>query len=130
MTRDELRNAINNACDIMRREGLTTMNYTEQLSWLLVLWLRQAVETLTKKVEKLVAEQKKPVLSTSTTHAHIVRVQGVKGDEPIIRGKGVTVQTIVVLTQRGLTPKQIVEEYEGILTLAEVHDALGCLPRS
>jgi uncharacterized protein (DUF433 family) len=86
-------------------------------------WLRQAVETLTQKVEKLVAEQKKPALST--THAHIVRVQGVKGGEPIIRGKGVTVQTIVVLTQRGLTPEQIVEEYEGILTLAEVHDALG-----
>jgi len=37
MTRDELRNAINNACDIMRREGLTTMNYMEQLSWLLFL---------------------------------------------------------------------------------------------
>jgi hypothetical protein len=27
MTREELRNAINNACDIMRREGLTTMDY-------------------------------------------------------------------------------------------------------
>ena len=37
MTRDELRNAINNACDIMRREGLTTMDYMEQLSWLLFL---------------------------------------------------------------------------------------------
>ncbi|MGA9348922.1 MAG: DUF433 domain-containing protein [Anaerolineae bacterium] len=86
-------------------------------------WLRQAVETLTQQVEGLVADQKKPMLST--THAHIARVQGVKGGEPIIRGKGVTVQTIVVLTQRGLTPEQIVEEYEGILTLAEVHDALG-----
>jgi uncharacterized protein (DUF433 family) len=52
-------------------------------------------------------------------------VQGVKGGEPIIRGTGVTVQTIVVLTQHGLTPEQIVEEYEGILTLAQVHDALG-----
>jgi type I restriction enzyme M protein len=37
LTRDELRNAINNACDIMRREGLTTMDYMEQLSWLLFL---------------------------------------------------------------------------------------------
>ena len=37
MTRDELRNAIGNACDIMRREGLTTMDYMEQLSWLLFL---------------------------------------------------------------------------------------------
>jgi uncharacterized protein (DUF433 family) len=61
----------------------------------------------------------------STTYSHIARVQGVKGGEPIIRGKGVTVQTIVVLSQHGLTPEQIVEEYEGILTLAEVHDALG-----
>ena len=37
MTREELRNAIGNACDIMRCEGLTTMDYMEQLSWLLFL---------------------------------------------------------------------------------------------
>jgi len=37
LTREELRNAINNACDIMRREGLMTMNYMEQLSWLMFL---------------------------------------------------------------------------------------------
>lgn len=85
--------------------------------------LRQAVETLTQKLERLAVKQEKPTLCT--THAHIARVQGVKGAEPIIRGTGVTVQTIVVLTQRGLTPEQIVEEYEGILTLAQVHDALG-----
>lgn len=36
MTRDQLRNAI--ACDIKRREGLmSTMDYVEQLSWLLLL---------------------------------------------------------------------------------------------
>jgi hypothetical protein len=29
VTRDELRNAINNACDIMRREGLKTMDCME-----------------------------------------------------------------------------------------------------
>ncbi len=86
-------------------------------------WLRQAMEVLTQRVDGLVAEWKKPTLST--THVHIARVQGVKGGEPIIRGRGVTVQTIVVLAQHGLTPEQIVEEYEGTLTLAEVHDALG-----
>lgn len=37
MTREGLRNAISNACDIMRREGLMTMDYMEQLSWLLFL---------------------------------------------------------------------------------------------
>jgi uncharacterized protein (DUF433 family) len=86
-------------------------------------WLRQTVEALTQKVEGLIVQRKKPTLATA--HAHIARMQGVKGGEPIIRGTGVTVQTVVVLTQRGLTPEQIVEEYEGILTLAQVHDALG-----
>lgn len=85
--------------------------------------LRQVVETLAQKVEGLVSEWKKPMLAT--THAHVARVQGVKGGEPIIRGTGITVQTIVALTQHGLTPEQIVEEYEGVLTLAQVHDALG-----
>jgi hypothetical protein len=32
LTRDELRNAIANACDIMHREALTTMDYVEQSS--------------------------------------------------------------------------------------------------
>jgi len=37
MTLEELRNAIANAYNIIRREGLTTMDYMEQLSWLLFL---------------------------------------------------------------------------------------------
>jgi len=41
---DELRNAIANACDIMRREGLTTMDYMEQLSWLLFLKSLQGLD--------------------------------------------------------------------------------------
>ena len=86
-------------------------------------WLRQAVESLTNKVENLAAGQNQPMLATD--HAHIVRMQGVKGGEPIVRGKGVTVQTIVALTRQGLGPQQIVEEYDGVLTLAEVHEALG-----
>jgi uncharacterized protein (DUF433 family) len=109
--------------NIQKREGKMSTTVEAQRIYEELTWLRQAVETLTQKVEGLVAEQKKPMLST--THAHITRVQGVKGGEPIIRGTGVTVQTIVVLTQHGLTPEQIVEEYEGILTLAQVHDALG-----
>lgn len=59
-----------------------------------------------------------------TDHAHIVQVQGVKGGDPIVRGKGVTVQTIMALTRHGLSPEQIVEDYDGVLTLAEVHGAL------
>jgi len=37
VTREELRNTINSAFDIMRREGMMTMDYMEQLSWLLFL---------------------------------------------------------------------------------------------
>lgn len=85
--------------------------------------LHQAIEALTHKVEGLRVSQERPVLTT--THPYIARIQDVKGGEPVIRGTGVTIQTIVALTQRGLTPQQIVEEYDNRLTLAEVHDALG-----
>jgi uncharacterized protein (DUF433 family) len=86
-------------------------------------WLRRAVEALTAKVEDLAGARHRSALATG--HPHITRIQGVKGGEPTVRGKGVTVQTIVALTRHGLMPPQIVEEYEGALTLAEVHDALG-----
>jgi uncharacterized protein (DUF433 family) len=86
-------------------------------------WLHRAVEALTAKVEGLAGVRHRPALATG--HPHITRIQGVKGGEPTVRGKGVTVQTIVTLTRHGLMPSQIVEEYEGALTLAEVHDALG-----
>jgi uncharacterized protein (DUF433 family) len=88
-----------------------------------LVWLRQAVESLTHRVESLTAGREQPTLATD--HAHIVRMQGVKGGEPIVRGKGVTVQTIAALTRQGLSPEQIVEEYEGVLTQAEVYEALG-----
>lgn len=60
-----------------------------------------------------------------TEHPHVVRVQGVKGGEPIIRGKNVTVQTIVVLAKQNVSPEKIVEDYDGVLTLAEIYDALS-----
>ncbi len=86
-------------------------------------WLRQMVETLARQVEGLAVARARPTLPTS--HPHVARVQGVKGGEPTIRGTGVTVQTIAALARQGLTPEQIVEEYEGVLTLAQVYDALG-----
>ena len=50
-----------------------------------LVWLRQAVESLTHSVESLTAGRGQPTLATD--HAHIVRMQGVKGGEPIVRGK-------------------------------------------
>ncbi|MBI5034063.1 MAG: DUF433 domain-containing protein [Chloroflexi bacterium] len=60
-----------------------------------------------------------------TEHPHIIRVEGVQGGQPIVRGKSVTVQTIVVLTKQNVNPEQLVDEYDGVLTLAEVYDALS-----
>ena len=61
----------------------------------------------------------------STEHPHIIRVQGLHSGRPIVREKSVTVQTIVALFRQNLSPEQIVEDYDGVLTLAEVYDALS-----
>jgi uncharacterized protein (DUF433 family) len=59
------------------------------------------------------------------TYPNIVRIDGVQGGEPMIRNKFVTVSTIVALIQYGQTPEQIVSDYDGRLTLADVHGALS-----
>ncbi len=41
---------------------------------------------------------------------------------PVLRGQGLRVQTIVVHTQNGLSPKEIAEEYN--LEIGQVHEAL------
>ena len=61
----------------------------------------------------------------ATDHPHIVRIRGVHGGEPIVRGAYVTVQGIVELTRLGQTPAQIMAEHEPVLSLAQVHDALS-----
>ncbi len=70
-----------------------------------------------------VAPQEKNILPTA--HPHIVKIPGVQGGEPIVRGVTRTVRGIVELSQRGLTPQQILEGWEGRLTLAQVYDALS-----
>lgn len=59
-----------------------------------------------------------------TEHPHIVRVEGIRGGEPIIKGTGISVRTIVERTRLGDTPEQIVDDYP-YLTLAQVYDALS-----
>ena len=61
----------------------------------------------------------------ATEHPHIIRVQNLHQGRPIVRGKSVTVQTIVALFRQSLSPEQIVEDYDGVLTLAEVYDAIS-----
>lgn len=84
--------------------------------------LRQEVQTLRTKVEALTPSRRP---SLRTEHPHIVRSEGVHGGRPIIRGTGVSVQTIVEQTRLGRSPVQIVEDYDGVLTLAQVYDALS-----
>jgi uncharacterized protein (DUF433 family) len=85
-------------------------------------WLRQEVQTLRSKLDALTPARPP---SLRTDHPHIVRSEGVHGGRPIIRGTGVSVQTIVEQTRLGRAPAQIVEDYDGVLTLAQVHDALS-----
>lgn len=84
--------------------------------------LRQEVQMLRNKVEGL-APTGRPTLRTE--HPHIVRGEGLHGGRPTIREAGVSVQVIVEQTRLGRSPAQIVEDYDGVLTLAQVHDALS-----
>ena len=59
-----------------------------------------------------------------TEHPHIVRVEGIRGGEPIIKGTGISVRTIVERTRLNDNPEQIVDDYP-YLTLAQVYDALS-----
>jgi len=66
----------------------------------------------------------RPITLITTEHPHIARKQSNK--EPVVRGKGVTVRGIVEMTYRlRQTPQHIVEEWDPVLSLAEVFDALS-----
>lgn len=55
----------------------------------------------------------------------IDRIPGVHGGRPVVRGTGVSVQTIVEQSHLGRSPQQFVEDFEDVLTLAQVYDALS-----
>lgn len=84
--------------------------------------LREAVQSLRDRIEFF---EQKAHSSIRTEHPHIVRIEGVHGGRPTIWGTGVSVQTIVEQMQLGRTPQQIVEDFDGVLTLAQVYDALS-----
>jgi len=84
--------------------------------------VRRELGSLKSSVEQL-GQAIRP--RTATEHAHIVRIPGVHGGRPVVRGTGVSVQTIVEQSQLGRSPQQIVEDFEGVLSLAQVYDALS-----
>ena len=82
--------------------------------------LRTEVQALKEQIARYAV---RPPIATD--HPHIVRIDGVQGGEPIIRGGYVTVRGIAELTRLGQTPEQIVEEHTPLLSLAQVYDALS-----
>ena len=83
--------------------------------------LRTEVQALKEQVAQYAVH---PPMATD--HPHIVRMEGVQGGEPIIRGVYVTVRGIVEMTTRlGQTPEQLAKEYSPKLSLAQIYDALS-----
>jgi uncharacterized protein (DUF433 family) len=56
--------------------------------------------------------------------ALIVRDPQIRGGRPHLAGTGVTVGSVVIWYQQGLTPEQIVDQF-GHLSLAQVYGALA-----
>ena len=81
--------------------------------------LREEVRALKEQVAAYTACPPMP-----TDHPHIVRVEGVRGGEPIVDNAYISVRAIIERTRLGETPEQIIEAYER-LTLAQVYDALS-----
>ena len=84
--------------------------------------LREDIQSLRDRIE-LFGQAIRPGIRTE--HPHIVRLESVHGGRPTIRGTGVSIQTIVEQTRLDRRPQQIVEDFEGVLTLAQVYDALS-----
>ena len=83
--------------------------------------LRAEVQALKEQVAQYAVN---PPMATD--HPHIVRIEGLQGGEPIIRGVYVTVRGIVEMTTRlGQTPEQLAKEYSPRLSLAQIYDALS-----
>jgi uncharacterized protein (DUF433 family) len=84
--------------------------------------LREAIQSIKDRIESL-GQATRP--SIHTEHPHIVRIEGVHGGRPTIRGTGISVQAIIEQMQLGRSPQQIVGDFDGVLTLAQVYDALS-----
>jgi len=83
--------------------------------------LKEELQGLKQMVRQAVTA---PRPGLRTEHPHIVRLEGIRGGEPMIKGTGISVRTIVERTRLGDKPEQIVEDYPH-LTLAQVYDALS-----
>ena len=87
--------------------------------------LRQLRAEIQLLREHLISREPGTPPSIRTDHPHIIRMEGLHGGRPIIRGSGVSVQTVVEQTRLGHSPQEIVALFAEVVTLAQVHDALS-----
>lgn len=83
--------------------------------------IREEIFALRTQVAQLASQRKE---EQRTEHPHVVRRPEMHRNEPTIRGRSITVRAVVERTRLGETPEQIAEAYP-ILSLAQIHDALG-----
>ena len=83
MNRSELKNKINNACDIMRQDGLGIMDYMEQLSWLFFLKAVSEQEEEYKTLAQLKGKEYEQILPEKYTWDQWAEDDNLTGDELI-----------------------------------------------
>jgi uncharacterized protein (DUF433 family) len=65
------------------------------------------------------------MIITKTEHPYIVRVEGICGGKPIIKGSRIPVWLIAGWFKDGYSPEQIQKETYPHLSLAQIYDALS-----
>src|SRR6266849_3848620 len=84
--------------------------------------LQKQLDAVREKLDKMTNGYSSPVFRTD--HPHIVRVDGVQGGDPIVLDAGRTVRGVVELS-RQMSLENLLEEYEGSLSPAQLFDALS-----
>jgi len=83
------------------------------------------IKEMLRKMQQAMSQLAETVsLRVKTEHPHIVRIEGLCGERPVIAGTRISVRTIVERVRLGDSPEQIVGNYPP-LTLAQVYDALS-----
>lgn len=84
--------------------------------------LQEQMSAVQEKLDKMTHRYSKPVFYTE--HPHIVRVEGLQGGDPIVLHANRTVRGVVELS-RQMSLEELLREYEGSLTPAQLFDALS-----
>ncbi len=84
--------------------------------------LQEQLKVIQEKLDDMTGGYSAPIFRSD--HPHIGRVHGVQGGDPIVLHTGRTVRGIVELS-RQMPLEQLVEEYQGSLTPAQLFDALS-----